>query len=83
MKVILTGEGADELFAGYEYLSAVDDPQQLQDELWTITGNLHNTNLQCTYRMTMAHGLEGRVPFLDTAVIRLAFHLPPAWKAPW
>ena len=83
VKVILTGEGADELFAGYEYLRSVDDPQQLQDELWTITGNLHNTNLQRTDRMTMAHGLEGRVPFLDTAVIRLAFQLPPAWKAPW
>jgi asparagine synthase (glutamine-hydrolysing) len=80
VKVILTGEGADELFAGYEYLRAVEDPQALHRELWYITSLLHNTNLQRTDRMTMAHGLEGRVPFLDREVIDLAFSLPPAWK---
>jgi asparagine synthase (glutamine-hydrolysing) len=81
VKVILTGEGADELFAGYEYLKPVVDAQALQDELWTILSNLHNTNLQRTDRMTMAHGIEGRVPFLDQQVIETAFQLPAAWKA--
>ncbi len=80
VKVILTGEGADELFAGYEYLKPVDDPDRLHSELWTITSSLHNTNLQRADRMTMAHGLEARVPFLDTDVIDLAFNLPPEWK---
>ncbi len=80
VKVILTGEGADELFAGYEYLRPIKDEQVLQEELWTITNNLHNTNLQRTDRMTMAHGIEGRVPFLDQHLVEKAFKLPAQWK---
>jgi len=80
VKVMLTGEGADEIFGGYEYLSGVTDAQQFQRELWTITTNLHNTNLQRTDRMTMAHSIEGRVPFLDKEMIRLALSLPPELK---
>ena len=62
VKVILTGEGADELYAGYDYLESVTDPDQLQDEIHIITNNLHNTNLQRADRMSMAHCLEARVP---------------------
>jgi asparagine synthase (glutamine-hydrolysing) len=80
VKVILTGEGADELFGGYAYLRDVDDPRRFQRELWTITSGLHNTNLQRTDRMTMAHGIEGRVPFLDREMIRMALSLPPELK---
>ena len=80
VKVILLGEGADELFAGYQYLEAVHDPAALDHELRLITGNLHNTNLQRADRMTMAHSIEGRVPFLDEEVVRTAFELPADWK---
>lgn len=80
VKVLLTGEGADEIFGGYEYLSGVEDPIEFQKELWTITNNLHNTNLQRTDRMTMAHSIEGRVPFLDKEVIRFALSIPPELK---
>jgi asparagine synthase (glutamine-hydrolysing) len=80
VKVILTGEGADELFGGYEYLRGVSDAQRFQRELWTITTNLHNTNLQRTDRMTMAHSIEGRVPFLDKEMLRLALSLPAELK---
>lgn len=80
VKVMLTGEGADEIFGGYEYLSGMTDARQFQRELWTITTNLHNTNLQRTDRMTMAHSIEGRVPFLDKEMIRLGLSLPPALK---
>lgn len=78
VKVVLSGEGADELFAGYHYLSAFEcDPEALAAELYRITAGLHNTNLQRVDRMTMAHGLEARVPFLDRALLELAFQLPP------
>jgi asparagine synthase (glutamine-hydrolysing) len=80
VKVILTGEGADELYAGYEYLDSVDDPAELQQELFTITGNLHNTNLQRADRMSMAFGLEARVPFLDKAFVDYSLSLPAEWK---
>ena len=45
----------------------------------TVHG-LHNLNLQRCDRVTMAHGLEARVPFLDRQVIAFAFGLPMAWK---
>lgn len=80
VKVVLSGEGADELFAGYQYLSRFRDPLRLQAELLTITAGLHNTNLQRVDRMTMAHGLEGRVPFLDAALVRYALSIDPRLK---
>ena len=80
VKVILTGEGADELFAGYTYYKDIDDPEQLHRELRRSITSLHNVNLQRVDRMTMAHGLEGRVPFLDTEMIDLGLRLPPEWK---
>ena len=44
VKVILTGEGADEIYAGYDYLSYFDGAEQLQEEMVGITSTLHNTN---------------------------------------
>ena len=82
VKVVLTGEGADELFAGYEYLRGFTDPVELQAELMRTVHGLHNLNLQRCDRVTMAHGLEARVPFLDRQVIAFAFGLPMAWKQP-
>ncbi|QPC82625.1 asparagine synthase B [Phototrophicus methaneseepsis] len=78
--VVLTGEGADELFAGYHYLKEIDSASQLQTELVALTGSLYNCNLQRCDRMTMAHSVEGRVPFLDTDVIALSFRLPTDYK---
>lgn len=65
VKVALSGEGADELFAGYAYLKDLA-PTVLEEELFDITRALHQTNLQRCDRMSMAHGLEVRVPFLDS-----------------
>jgi asparagine synthase (glutamine-hydrolysing) len=80
VKVILLGEGADELFAGYQYLAGIENAGQLDDELRLITAKLHNTNLQRADRMTMAHSIEGRVPFLDLRMVQTAFGLPAGWK---
>ena len=81
VKVVLTGEGADELFAGYEYMRDYDDPDELHDELVRSVGGLHNLNLQRCDRVTMAHGLEARVPFLDREVIEHALRLPDRLEA--
>ncbi len=80
VKVVLTGEGADELFAGYEYLREFSDPDALQAELVRTVDGLHSLNLQRCDRVTMAHGLEARVPFLDRQVIAFALGLPIGWK---
>src|SRR3954470_14577656 len=80
VKVVLTGEGADELFAGYEYLCDFEDAESLQAELVRSVEGLHNLNLQRCDRVTMAFGLEARVPFLDHQVIEHALRLPAACK---
>ncbi len=80
VKVVLTGEGADELFAGYEYLRDLDGADELQSEMVRTVEALHDLNLQRCDRVTMAHGLEARVPFLDRIVIAFALGLPAAWK---
>jgi asparagine synthase (glutamine-hydrolysing) len=79
VKVALSGEGADELFAGYEYLRDIH-PSELNEELLFITRALHNTNLQRCDRMSMAHGLEVRVPFLDVQMVDWAFRIPVELK---
>lgn len=77
--VVLTGEGADELFSGYHYLKRL--PQdELQAELVRITANLAEYNLLRLDRMAMAHGLEGRVPFLDIEFLRVASAVPMSQK---
>ncbi|MQA97237.1 MAG: asparagine synthase (glutamine-hydrolyzing) [Streptosporangiales bacterium] len=81
VKVVLTGEGADELFAGYDYYHREHaDPSALHAELTRTVEQLHGLNLQRCDRVTMAHSLEARVPFLDAEVIAHAMALPPEVK---
>lgn len=80
VKMVLTGEGADELFAGYLYFQDAETPTQLQNELRRIYNMLGNINLHRTDRMTMAHGLEARVPFLDTEFTKLIMSIDPKKK---
>jgi len=82
VKVVLTGEGADELFAGYAHYLDVD-AENLQEVLDDSINGLHNLNLQRCDRVTMAHGLEARVPFLDLDMIALAREIPIDWRVPW
>ncbi len=69
LKVVLTGEGADELFAGYHHLRDLD-VAQLRDALADGLDTLHHLNLQRCDRVTMAFGLEARVPFLSRSCSR-------------
>jgi asparagine synthase (glutamine-hydrolysing) len=82
VKVVLTGEGADELFAGYDYLRDLTDEADLHAELVRTVRGLHSLNLQRCDRVTMAHGLEARVPFLDRRVVEWGLRVPPEVKIP-
>jgi len=81
IKVVLTGEGADELFAGYKYLRDFKDEDKLYAELIRITGELHGSNLQRVDRMSMANSVEARVPFLDKDFIRYVLSLPMRYRS--
>jgi asparagine synthase (glutamine-hydrolysing) len=80
VKMVLNGEGADEIFAGYGHFAAIDDPAALQRDSVRLLSGLHNLNLQRVDRMTMAHGLEGRVPFLDMDFVDRATAFDPRLK---
>lgn len=81
LKVVLAGEGADELFGGYRYHAEyIDDPDTLQHELHRSVSAMHDSNLQRLDRMTMAHSLEARVPFLDPEVVEVAMSIPAELK---
>ncbi len=76
---VLSGEGGDELFAGYDYLKQLP-PAALPAELVDITRRLHNTALQRVDRCSAAHSLVARTGFLDKSVVEYALQIPPEMK---
>ena len=79
-RVMLTGEGSDEMFAGYSYLKSLESVNLVEAELEEIFKNLSRTGLQRVDRMNAAHGLDCRVPFLKPALLDLVRQFPMSWK---
>lgn len=77
--VVLTGEGADEIFAGYQYMKNYP-LDKLNQEGHRCIDSLHNINLQRADRMGILFSLELRVPFLDEEMLALAQLIPPERK---
>ncbi|GAA5184801.1 asparagine synthase-related protein [Rugosimonospora acidiphila] len=79
VKVVLTGDGSDELFGGYPMYHEVGPDSARRLFLHKIA-NLYRTELQRVDRTSMGQGVEARVPFLDPALVELAMRLPLSLK---
>jgi asparagine synthase (glutamine-hydrolysing) len=79
IKVVLTGDGSDELFGGYPMYDRTS-PEQARRLFLHKIRNLARTELQRVDRISMGHGVEARVPFLDLALVELAMRMPMSLK---
>lgn len=81
-KVIFSGEGSDEVFCGYLYFHLAPDNDQLFEESRRLVYNLYKYDVLRADRCISAHGLELRVPFLDSDLIKFVMELDGAIRAP-
>ena len=68
VKMVLSGEGADEIFGGYLYFHAAPDKEAFHAETVRRVKNLHLADCLRANKSTAAWGVEARVPFLDKEV---------------
>lgn len=82
VKMVLSGEGADEVFGGYLYFYYAPDGKSLHKETVNRVKNLHTSDCLRANKSTMAWGLEARVPFLDKQFLQVAMSIDPKDKKP-
>ncbi len=80
VKMVLTGEGSDEIFGGYLYFHKAPNPEALHDETVRKLSKLHLYDCLRANKSLAAWGVEGRVPFLDKEFLDVAMRLNPADK---
>lgn len=80
VKMVLSGEGSDEILAGYLYFHLAPNPSEMQKEIVARVLNLHLADNLRANKSTMAWGVEARVPFLDRDFLEVAMNIDPAEK---
>lgn len=81
-RVLLTGQGADELFGGYSRHEGLleQSPEVLDRAIYSDLKNISTINLERDDMVTMANSVELRVPFLDKEVIKTGLAISPELK---
>ncbi|MBO4985691.1 MAG: asparagine synthase B [Bacteroides sp.] len=80
IKMVLSGEGADEVFGGYLYFHKAPDAKAFHEETVRKLGKLYLYDCLRANKSLSAWGVEGRVPFLDKEFLDIAMRLDPAVK---
>ncbi|KAG8946454.1 asparagine synthetase [Tulasnella sp. 424] len=80
VKMVLSGEGSDEILGGYLYFHAAPDASSFHQECVKRVKNLHTSDCLRANKSTMAWGLEARVPFLDKKFLEVAMNVDPKEK---
>ena len=80
IKMVLSGEGSDEIFAGYLYFHKAPNAIELQEELKEKLERLHMFDCLRANKCTSAWGVEARVPFLDRDFLDVAMNTDPEEK---
>ena len=77
IKMVLSGEGADELFGGYLYFHKAPNAKEFHEETVRKLDKLHQYDCLRANKSLAAWGIEGRVPFLDKEFIDVAMNINP------
>ncbi|MCJ1476679.1 asparagine synthetase [Lambiella insularis] len=80
VKMVLSGEGSDEIFGGYLYFHAAPDRRAFHEETVRRVKNLHLSDCLRANKSTAAWGVEARVPFLDKQFLEDTMNIDPAEK---
>ena len=80
VKMVLSGEGSDEIFGGYLYFHAAPDKDEFHAETVRRIKNLHLSDCLRANKSTAAWGVEARVPFLDKEFLEVAMAVDPKEK---
>lgn len=80
IKMVLSGEGADEVFGGYLYFHKAPDAKEFHEETVRKLSKLHQYDCLRANKSLSAWGVEGRVPFLDKEFLDVAMSLNPEYK---
>mmetsp|Transcript_17744 Transcript_17744/g.46421 ORF Transcript_17744/g.46421 Transcript_17744/m.46421 type:complete len:554 (-) Transcript_17744:1246-2907(-) len=80
IKMVMSGEGADETLAGYLYFHKAPNGTELHEECVRKVGDLAFYDCLRANKATMAHGLEVRVPFLDKEMLDVTMLTDPDYK---
>uniref|UniRef100_A0A6N2M036 asparagine synthase (glutamine-hydrolyzing) n=1 Tax=Salix viminalis TaxID=40686 RepID=A0A6N2M036_SALVM len=80
VKMVISGEGSDEIFGGYLYFHKAPNKEEFHQETCRKIKALHLYDCLRANKSTSAWGVEARVPFLDKEFINIAMSIDPEWK---